>query len=231
MVTDVGCKLDETVDRYDLADADPRHESLDEGLLARWNGTDGHSAVGYRTLTDWFNKQLLKTVYTQHGRESTDAQLDAEYETLTGDDDLARKELIDRLAVAGIDGEQLRADMISWGTMRTHLTACLGGSKERSGAQTNWERNSIGMAQEKLVETVDEALSSLGSKATLDGVDTSTVAVQIQLRCDHCPTQVPLTVALERGYVCERHSRAADETSADEATTTDETADSTLTQL
>ncbi len=223
MVPDTGCKLDETVARYGLADVDPRHEHLDEGLLARWNGSGDHSAVGYRTLTDWFNSRLLKHVYMRHGREAADAQIEADYEVLTGDDDLARQELFDRLAAVGIDGDQIRADMISWGTMRTHLTECLEGSKERSSARTNWEQNSIEMAQEKLVETVTEALSSLETKATLHGADTSTVEVQVQLRCEQCPTQVPLPVALERGYVCERHS-TLDETSNDDPV------DSTLTQ-
>lgn len=213
MAPDPGCKLDDTIDRYGLESADPRHESLDDGLLARWKGTDGHSATGYRTLTDWFNRRLLKHVYDEHGRDVSDPQIDADYAALTGDDDLVRAETIDRLAAAGIDGERLRADTISWGTMRTHLTDCLDGSKERPPARTDWERNSIDAARSKLAEAVDEALSSLATKGAIDGVDSSTADVQIQLRCEQCPTRVPLEVALERGYVCDRHRTADDETS------------------
>ncbi|UHQ96160.1 rod-determining factor RdfA [Natrinema halophilum] len=205
MSTGDGCKVDATIDQYDLETADPRHESLNEGLLARWTGASGHTEVGYRTLTEWFNKRLLKRVYDEHGRGALDTQIDADYEALSADDELVREEFIERLSTAGIDGEQLLDDMVSWGTMRTHLNECLGGKKEQSDARTDWERNSISVAQNIVGEKVDEALASLAAKGELDGTASSTVEVQIQLRCDECPTRVPLDVALERGYVCEQH--------------------------
>ncbi|WP_254525531.1 rod-determining factor RdfA [Natrinema caseinilyticum] len=216
MPTDHGCKVDATIDQYSLETADPRHESLDDGLLARWNGTDGHTGVGYRTLTEWFNKRLLKRIYDEHGREALDARIDADYEALSGDDDLVRDEMIERLATAGIDGEQVLDDMVSWGTMRTHLNECLEGSKEHAEARTDWEQNSIAVARDIATEKVDEALSSLASKGELDGTSSSTVEVQIHVRCDNCPTRVPLDVALERGYVCETHSETTNETKTEQ---------------
>ncbi|WP_265108568.1 rod-determining factor RdfA [Halosolutus halophilus] len=206
MSPDPGCKVDATIDQYGLETADPRHESLDDGLLARWTGASGHSESGYRTLTEWFNKRLLKRVYDEHGRGALDAQIDADYEALTAGDELVREETIERLSAAGIDGEQLLDDMVSWGTMRTHLNECLDGSKEQSSARTDWEQNSIDVARDVLIENVDEALTSLANKGELDGTTMSTVEVQIHLRCDECPTRVPLAVALERGYVCDQHS-------------------------
>lgn len=208
MSPDPSCKVDATIDQYGLETADPRHESLNDGLLARWTGANGHSDVGYRTLTEWFNKRLLKRVYDEHGREALDAQIDADYEALTSDDGLIREETIERLETVGIDGAQLLDDMVSWGTMRTHLNECLDGSKERSDARTDWEQNSISAAREVVVEKTDEALSSLATKGELDGTRSSIVEVQIHLRCDKCPTRVPLEVALERGYVCDQHSDA-----------------------
>ncbi|MFC4541434.1 rod-determining factor RdfA [Halosolutus amylolyticus] len=209
MAPEYGCKVDATIDRYDLETADPRHESLHDGLLARWTGDDGHSEVGYRRLTEWFNKRLLKRVYDEHGREAHEARIDADYEALTGDDDLVREETTERLSAAGIDGEALLEDMVSWGTMRTHLNDCLEGSKDRSGARTDWERDSVAVAREVVTEKVDEALSSLATKGELAGTDSSSVEVQIHLRCDECPTRVPLEVALDRGYVCDEHSETS----------------------
>ncbi len=204
MATSTGCKVDRTTAQYGLETADPRHESLDDGLLARWQGTDGHTETGYRTLTAWYNKRLLKRVYEDHERAVADTQLEGEYETLTGDDGLARAELIDRLEAAGIDGEGVCQDMVSWGTMRTHLTECLGGRKAPAEATTEWERNSIETARAVTERKVEEALSSLSTKGELESA-AAEIEVQISVRCPDCPTRVPLSIALDRGYICDRH--------------------------
>jgi hypothetical protein len=200
------CKVDEVISRYDLDTADPRYESLDEGLLTRWTGTDGRDAMGYRTLTEWFNKRLLRRVYDRHGREMLGDRIDHDYKTLTSDDDLVREDAIADLEADGIDGEAVRNDMVSWGTMRTHLQECLGGTKAQPTSSSDWERETVAMAQSFATDKVESALSSLSTKGRLAGVEESTVAVQIQLQCDHCPTRVPFDVALERGYVCEQHA-------------------------
>lgn len=200
------CKVGDTIERRGLETADPRHESLEEGLLARWLGRDGHAESGYRTVTEWFNKRLLRRVYTDRGREAVDARIDSDYEVLTGDDDLQRRYLLDDLEATGIDAEALRDDMVSWGTMRTHLNECLEGTKERPAARTEWERNSIEVARDVTTEKVEDALSSLATKGDLEGVDAATVDVQVYLRCDECPTRVSLERALDQGHVCRRHN-------------------------
>lgn len=206
MTGDSACKVDEIIRRYDLDTADPRYESLDEGLLNRWTGTDGREAVGYRTLTEWFNKRLLRQVFDRQGRDTLGDRIDRDYEALTSDDELVREDAIADLETDGIDGAAVHDDMVSWGTMRTHLQECLDGSKEQPTSSSDWERETVAMAQSFATDKVESALSSLSTKGRLAGVDESTVTVQIQLQCDHCPTRVPFDVALERGYVCERHS-------------------------
>ena len=205
MAGEPGCKVDAVIDKYGLASADPIYESLDEGLLARWTGADDRTEVGYRSLTAWFNKRLLKGVYAEHGRESLDTRIDSDYETLRGDDDLQRDELIERLQAAGIPGETLQDDMVSWGTMRTHLNDCLDGQKEPRKATTNWERESVETAKAVVERKAETALSSLARKGDIDRGDAAEVQAQIQLGCPDCPTRVPFDVALERGYVCKRH--------------------------
>lgn len=217
MVHEMECKLDHVVDRYGLDDADPRYESIHNGLLARWKGTEAMEAKGYRTLTEWFNKRLLRRVFDRHGRDSLGGRVDNDYEALAGDDDLLRQEVIESMAADGIDGERVQTDLISWGTMRNHLLNCLDGEKTDSAAATDWERDSIDKATAFAGEKIDAAVTSLASKEQLVGADRSEVEVTVQLRCETCPATVPLDVALDQGYVCERHHLDTDSESADTA--------------
>lgn len=207
MVPQKGCKVDEVTATYDLDSVVTGHETIDEGLLARWRGDDGYTSTGYRPLTDWYNKRLLRQVYVAHDRETMGGRVDHEYEALTSDESLQREEVMESLEMDGIDAAQVRDDMVSWGTMRKHLQECLDGDKPEAESETDWERDSIEKARSFAREKVTAALSSLASKGKLTDGDEGTVSVQIQLSCgvDECPTRVPLTVALERGYICEDH--------------------------
>ncbi len=207
MGSDNSCKVDRVVAAYDLHAADPRHEAIDEGLLRRWRGDGGHEGMGYRPLTTWFNRRLLRQASRDAGRDVPPARLEFEYDALTGGDDLARAEVRESLAADGVDVEGVRAAFVSWGTMRTHLTECLDGEKP-AGETGPWERESIDVARSVAAEKVEEALASLASKGDLDGADRATVEVGIQLGCPDCPTRVPLSIALDRGYVCETHPGA-----------------------
>ncbi|MDZ7700647.1 MAG: hypothetical protein U5J98_00490 [Halobacteriales archaeon] len=205
MSGDAGCKVEVVTDGYGLAPPGGRYASLDDYLLARWTGASGREPVGYRTLAEEFNRRLLKRVYDDHDRPAFDARVEADYATLTGDDSLGRGELADDLAADGIDAERLRRDLVSWGTMATHLKDCLGGEKAAPTAETDWERRSIDIATDRARAKVAEAVSSLAGKGELpDGADEE-VALQVQLGCPSCHTRVPLSIALERGYVCETH--------------------------
>lgn len=200
-----GCKLDLVVDRHGVDTADARFESLDEELLARWRGESGFAEHGYRSLATWFNKQLLKAVYEDHGRETLGSRLDDEFETLTEGEELQREELLDDLAADGIDGDSVEGDMVSWSTVRTHLTDCLDAEKDRQPAETEWERRSVEYAEERLLEKVSDALRSYQNKGEIaDGGDAD-ASVQIRLACPECPTRVSLSEALDQGYVCAEH--------------------------
>ncbi|WP_049902148.1 rod-determining factor RdfA [Halococcus agarilyticus] len=204
MSTASSCKVERNAERYELT-APSTHDSVDDYLLSRWLGQDERAAEGYRSLTEWFNKRLLRASYDAHGRETLATQLDADHAILTGDDDLERGELLDVLAATGIDGEALRDDMISWGTMRNHLNDCLGGEKAAPEARTDWERESVRIARDRTADRVREALGALASKGDLADGESSTVEVQVQLTCGECPRRVPLDTALDRGYVCAEH--------------------------
>jgi len=206
MTSDTSCKVDGVIERYELESADPIYDSIDEGLLARWTGAGKRTAMGYRSLTEWFNKRLLKTVYDEHGRETLGARLHSDYEHLKSDDDLVGEEVVASLRADGIDSDRLERDLVSWGTVRIHLQECLDGHKESQTARTNWEEESIRKVVEVAEEKTESALSALANKGTLAGGETAGIDVQIQLSCQSCPTRVPFDVALERGYICEEHN-------------------------
>lgn len=200
-----GCKLDVVADRRGMSVTDVRFDSLDEELIARWRGEAGFAEHGYRSLATWFNKELLSQVYSDHGRETLGTRVDDEFEALREGEELPRQELLDDLAYDGIDGERLCDEMVSWSTVRTHLTDCLDAEKEREPARTNWEEESVEFAEERLLEKVSDALRSHQNKGQIaDGVEAE-ASVQIRLACSECPTRVSLTEALNQGYVCPRH--------------------------
>lgn len=204
MMLMTGCKVDRAIRDYGLDGTDPHHDSIHEGLLARWRGRGTHSEAGYRTLAAWFNKRLLRQVYVDHGRDTSGGRLDSDYEALTGEDDLLREELRESLRADGIDATAVESALVSYGTMRTHLLECLDGEKDSSATEP-WEKESIRRATAFATEKVESAVSSLDTKGELDGVDSASVQVKVHIQCGECPTRVPLDVALERGYVCEQH--------------------------
>lgn len=201
----MGCKVDTLIEKYDLDAAETRYESTDERLLARWTGADGGSAEGYRPLTKWFNRRLLRTLYERQGRETLGVRVDSDFQVLTGDDDLAREELADDLALDGIDAEEYVADTVSWSTMRRHLTDCLDGEKPRERSDSGWERESVRIAQEHAEGKVREAVSALAGKGELPGGDRADVEIDVQVACPECHVRVPLSDAIARGYICGDH--------------------------
>ena len=204
MDTECSCKVGSVIQQYALSD--PQHDTMNEGLLARWHGNGPHQESGYRTLTAWFNKRVLRTVYESHGRSVLSHQLAADYEALTGDDDLLKQEVEADLRSSGIDVDTLTDKLLSYGSIRTHLLDCLDGEKSAEEPESDWQRDSIDIARSVAEEKAAESLRSLINAGELESGDGVSVDVEIQLRCDACPTVVPFDVAVDRGYVCDMHS-------------------------
>ncbi|WP_435317022.1 rod-determining factor RdfA [Haloarchaeobius sp. TZWSO28] len=203
MTRSVCCKVGSLVEKYNL-NATGSGTEFDEQLISRWLGRGTYSSVGYRPLTEWFNKRLLKTAYEQAGRNTMSVRVDSDFESLTGDD-IVKMELLDELDAAGIDGQELLDDMISWSTMRNHLKDCLEADKATQPAKTNWERESIDIAMERSKKKAREALKSFKSKGKIEDQQDIDIEIKLQLCCSECPTRVPLDVALNRNYVCAEH--------------------------
>jgi len=204
-MTDKKCKIEYVSDRYNFDQFESRYDSIDEHLLARWTGDDRVKPEGYRTLTKWFNKRLLKMTYEKHGRETMGARIRSDYEALVGDDDILREEVMDNLRADGIDPEGVTQDLVSWSTMRQHLTECLDGEKTIRESTSDWERQSVTFAKNITCTKVSEALSSLDSDGKLVGGNHAEVTVQVLLQCPECQTRIPFEVAIDRGYLCSEH--------------------------
>lgn len=198
------CKVGAAIKEYDLDELVSRHDTFDDQLVARWKGENGGASQGYRPLTDWFNRRLLKREYDRSGLETTGTRVEREYEALTGDD-LRSEEVRDTLRSKGVDIENVEQSFVSWSTMQRHLNNCLDAEKEPQRAQTNWERNSVEFAREQLKSKVDDALQSLDSKSKLEGADEAEVAISVEISCPECPLKIPFEEALERGYICGDH--------------------------
>jgi len=184
--------------------------------MARWTGTDGHQEQGYRTLASWLNRRILRTVYEEHGRTALDHRIEADYDALTGDDDLLGSEVEADLRADGSPATELADNLVSYGSVRTHLLDCLDGEKSPSSTETEWQRDSISIARTVATEKAQQALSALVSSGQVDDGEGLSVEVDIQLRCDKCPTVVPFDVAARRGYVCDTHSATDQSLTADQ---------------
>ena len=203
-----GCKIEIVVERYGLDDQETRYASLDDRLLTQWTESDGNKSTGYRQLTAWFNKQILRTVYDEYGRDTTGNRIGNDYEALTGDDDLLREDVRDDLVADDIDADSLQQDFVSWSTMRTHLKSCLDGEKAMHESDTDWQRRSVEIAKNISKSKVQEALPSLSNSGRLAGGTDANVDIQVLLSCPDCPTRIPFSDALDRGFVCNEHSAA-----------------------
>lgn len=215
MSSEATCKVDHVISRYELTVPNDQYDSLDDYLVERWTGDDGKPALGYKQLTSWFNKRLMKQVYERHSRETMGVRLESEYEALAGDDEITRREVMNDLERSGIDAAALVDSMVSWSTIRRHLQECLDAEKEAQQAETNWEEASLGIARNQVVEKVSSVLRSWASKERLPDGHRADVEVQIKLACPECPTRVPLEVAADRGFVCSEHMDAVPATAQD----------------
>lgn len=213
------CKVDRLTKRYELTSPRGEYDTIDGYLLARWKGKDGMESDGYQVLTDWFNKKVLAHIYDDHGRDIPTFRIDSEYEILMGDDEIRQDELAADLATDRIDIEDVCTDLISWSTMRRHLNDCLGGEKETMRSNSNWELESVEIAQSKISEKARAALNSLSSKQRLPDATKADIDIQVKLSCPECPVRVPLEDAVERGYICKDHFRTVpDQPDADDPT-------------
>jgi len=198
------CKIGRATRAHGVRPPSSDHDDLDDYLVARWRGEGDYDATGIRPLVAWFNKQVLREVYIDHGRRVTTTRIESEYEALTGND-VTAGEVIDDLAHDGIDGEDLQNRFATRSTMARHLKRCLGASKSTGSGDSDWEPDSIDYTRENAREHATDTLETLVNKGRLPGATDADLSVQFYLTCPECTTRVEVETALNRGYICEDH--------------------------
>lgn len=200
------CKVGDVIDRYPL-ERSVVGGDIDEYLVARWRGDDGYPKTGIRPLADWFNKRLLKEVYSDHGRTATETRIESEYAALNSDDEVERGEVVDDLRADDVDGRRLVADFVSPSTLYRHFRDCLDVEKptDEAASDSTWERDKVAYARKTARESAVEAVQSLDNKGRLPNATDAEIDVSVVLSCPECATRVRLETALERGFVCRDH--------------------------
>jgi len=201
------CKVDRIRAAHDISPPGRAGEDLDTYLVDRWTGRGDAEPTGVRTLAEWFNKQVLRAVYRDHGRPDSSVRIDSDYAALRGEGiaDHERAELLSELADDGIDGESTAKQFIGKSTLSRHLKGCLDATKDTPAAETEWEIDRIRVATGNYRSHLESALGSLDTKGRIAGVDEAELQVQTYLSCPHCPTRVTVETAYEQGYVCADH--------------------------
>ena len=201
------CKVDRVRAAHGILPPSRVDGDLDTYLVDRWTGEGETDPTGIRTLTEWFNKQVLKTIYRTHGRSDSSIRIDSDYKALQGNEipDHERAELLSELADDGIDGEATMKQFIGKSTLSRHLKECLDATKETPESQTEWEIDRVRVATNTYRSHLESALQSLGNKDRISGVGEAALQVQSYLSCPECPTRVTVQQAYEQGYVCADH--------------------------
>jgi len=205
------CKIGRIADKYDVTPSVVGGD-IDEGLLDRWLGRHGHPEMAVRSLVTWFNLKVLKKAYSDANREATEARVRTDYNPLTSNEDDDLQWDIERsLKEDGIDPDKLKMDFISSSTLHRHFKNCLNEKKGRKEAETDWEKTKVAFSKEKAADQIEGALQSWDNKNELPGGKEANVEIGVRLSCPVCSTSVPLSVALQRGYICEDHLGASEE--------------------
>lgn len=199
------CKLGRTAATHELPIGDEQN-GLEEQLRGRWLGVEGYPETSLRDLTDWFNRQVMRTRYIEQGRNTLDAHLRSDHAVLTDPDHEEYHALLSDLGTDGIDGEDLRSDFVSVSTLYRHLTECIGAQKHDD------HRDPRAVADDKIAHVRDTAqmylsdvLSAWESRGVVKSATEASLTVEIYLECPVCSRQAAIEVVRQRGYVCETH--------------------------
>jgi len=202
------CKVGKAIDKYGLEHSVVGGD-LNQYMLARWMGKNEYPETGLRPLADWLNQKVLKTVYTEHDRNTLESRIESDFEALTSDDDETRFTIIDDLKSDSIDGEQLRDDFVSSTTLYRHFTNCLDKEKKKDvggdEATANRAVERIHYLQNNTKGHIHENLKTLERRGKLPHASDAEISVPVLLGCPICSNQVQLERALERGYICKEH--------------------------
>jgi len=218
------CKVDDLIEEYGLTAPGSDYDSIDDYLAQRWTGSDGRSPEGYKKLTDWFNKRVLKAIYEKHGRSTVSIHLDREYNVIVNEDNIQRTELAADLEGDGMDIDELKKTLVSHGTIRSHFKNCLEVEKDTQAStksSSNSREKAIASAKRMASSKTQDILPDLTETGVVPHADEAIIDVEIRLKCPECDTRVPIEDAIQRGYICKEHMADSQITDSPDNPTTD----------
>lgn len=194
------CKVGQIAREYDL-------EGIDAELTRRWRG-EGVERQSLRTITDFFNSNVFRSMLEEADADILEAQVEHLYEIVTGDTatEGERAEVTNRLQRAGIDVDEMQQNQfVSYQTIHNHLRDCLGVPPPTSKD----EKSTKEADQDSLraIRTRTERIAESMVDRNVDETPTSlSITVNVMARCDECGYNKPVTTLLEEGgCYCDRH--------------------------
>jgi len=199
-MTDTGCKVCRVL-------AEREMQEYEQRMVEHWHGETGQR-MGYRQLAEWFNVTLLRREMDKAGVSTLGDEAESKYERLR-DGGTVAEEVRTVLERDGVPVEEVEADFVSYGVVRTHLTACLG--EEYEAESGDWEQAAIERARDHAEQKISEAVAAAVSKGKLTAAGDVSVEVSVDLTCSETHVSVPVDQALRRGYVSTPRDESSDD--------------------
>lgn len=174
-------------------------DGIGEELEDRWTAS-GDERMSLRSLADDFNQRLLETVIPETGAPLS-GEVENLYSLLTDEDvsDADATRARRQLEREGVDVNQLLADFVSYGAIRTYLKDYRGAEyQQESRDQVAVEAENIQRLRGRTAAVTESKLEQLANSGDLAIGDHRTI-VDVNVICEDCGRQFDVEQLLERG--------------------------------
>ncbi len=199
---DCQCKVGRGVEAFGL-------DGVHDDLVRRWCG-DGRERQSLRELAKQFNRRLLRAAVESADEAPLSGEVSNLYRLLTADDVSGgvRTQTRRRLETAGVPVDDVESAFVSHQTVHTHLTDCLGVSRETAAddpdARRRADRDRIRALQSRTEAVSTDALERLRESDALALAEFD-VLVDVTVLCDECGRQHEMGALLDQaGCDCRR---------------------------
>jgi len=177
-------------------------DGLGDELEELWT-RDG-DRMSLRELAKHFNKHLVVAALIQNGNTVLDGEAKNYHHLLTGEDVSSgtRIQAENKLQKKGVDVDELRSDFVSRQSIHTYLTKVRNTeftqNEKSSEERTNVRINTIRRLKSRLSAVTNNLIEE--SVASTQGDEgKATVTVLVQVTCEECGSQYPVTEYLANG--------------------------------
>lgn len=186
-------KVVRLIDQYGL-------ESVGDELESKW--TDPGADESLRSLADWFNERLLRTVLSEAEVDTLSEDVSHLYAVLAGETGSRgeRTQLERRLERDGVDVTTLTDAFVSYGAIRSYLVGHRGVTPPSASTGPDREdaADTIERLRQRTTSVTTDKLERLRETDELD-VGSHRVLVDVQVLCERCGKQYEVTRLLETG--------------------------------